>query len=122
MVNNTGTLDVTTSGYGAYHKGPGTDGKGFFSNELGVKVSDTFKVACYSVDVTSQGMSQAMTTAGNAGAGASAQGGAVAGASAGGVSGGVQGQATTYQLGGMHGGGVQLMGTASYVNVNTSAH
>jgi len=79
-------------------------------------------VACYSLDVHSQGMSQAMTTAGDAGAGAAAQGFAGAGASAGGVSGGVQGQATTYDLNGMHGGGVQVMGTVSYINVSVTTH
>ena len=121
LISDTKTLDVNNSGYGAYHNGPGTDGKGFFANEMGVKVNDTLKVACYSVDVKSQGMSQAMTTEGNAGAGVSAQGGAVGGASAGGVSGGVQGQYTSYNLAGMSGGGAQLMGTASYVSVNTTA-
>ena len=72
MVNTTKTFDVSESGYGAYHNGPVNDGKGFYSNELGVKCSDTLKVACYSLDVHSQGMSQAMTTAGDAGAGAAA--------------------------------------------------
>jgi len=120
MVNTTKTFDVSESGYGAYHNGPVNDGKGFYSNELGVKCSDTLKVACYSLDVHSQGMSQAMTTAGDAGAGAAAQGFAGAGASAGGVSGGVQAQGVTYAINGMNG-GVQLMGTASYVNVDTQA-
>jgi len=122
MVSKTKTFDVTESGYGAYHNGPAADGKGFFKNELGVKCTDTLKVACYDVNVHAQGMSQAMTTAGDAGAGASATNVANASASAGGVSGGVQGQATTYDLNGMHGGGLQVMGTASFVSVSTSAH
>lgn len=122
MVSKTKTLNVTESGYGAYHKGPAIDGKGFYSNELGVERTDTLKVAHYTVDVHAQGMSQAMTTAADAGAGASATYGADASASAEGASGGLQYQRTTYDLNGMHGGGIQVMRTTSFVNVSTSAH